>query len=376
MSLRTLLLLTLVAVVALSVLSASIVSIATLDRRAEAVERDMLEAFTDVSDAIARRAGLPEGDPDTQLPGVLRPDEAVRRGNRGAALAIIAGGAGGGLLGLGFGLLLLRTIRRPLERLETGARGIAAGRLEERVEPTGPPELRRLAESFNAMAAGIERTDGERRAWLDDLAHELRTPLSVIQAYSEALADGLVRSPEERREGQRAVAANAAHCTALLEALRGELGGEAHEGRTRVADLFAGVEARFEHAARHAGKRLEVVAPAEAEVQGHPVLLGRALDRLVENALQAGTSVRLSCRVEDAAAVLVVDDDGPGIAPEDRVRAFDRFWRGDAARSSRGSGLGLSIVRDVARRVGGAAAISESPLGGARLELSVPVLHS
>lgn len=367
----------LAAVVAVTVACSSLVAIWALEWRAEELDRENARALERVSEALARRAGIPLPE-DELLPGVLRPSTAAERGSEGAELAIVAGGVGGGAIAIGLGLLLVSRLRRPLDDLRTGTQAVAAGRFGHRVPASGPPELRELAVAFNGMAAAIERSDEQHRAWLDDLAHELRTPVAVIQAYSEALADGLVAEGVDRAAAQRAVAANAARCGELLDAMRSELAGEAGDrATTDVDELVDGTLVRFSQVAGERGVELTCTdRSGGAAAQGGPVALGRVLDNLVENALRAAASdghVAVVAAADARTVTIRVDDDGPGVPPEDRLRAFDRFWRGDPARAAGdGRGLGLAISRDLVTRAGGTIAIGDAPLGGARLEVRLP----
>jgi signal transduction histidine kinase len=289
-------------------------------------------------------------------------------------LAIAIGGVGGAALAVGVGVLLVRRLRRPLDDLNEAATALSRGQFDHRVDASGPPELREVAESFNAMAAAIERDEGERRAWLDDLSHELRTPVGVIQAYAEALADGVVVTDADRAAAERALAANAAQIGALLTEFRAERDGSAVEqGVTPIAELLEGAAMRLQPAAAVSGVQLDVNGVNGLAVQGSQVALSRVLDNLIDNAMRAtgsGGRVSVSAERKGDEIRLLVDDDGPGIAPQDRIRAFDRLWRGDEARTrDGGQGLGLAIARRLVEAADGTIAIADSPLGGARLEV-------
>jgi signal transduction histidine kinase len=374
-SLRTRLIAALVAVAAVTVVCSSAVAVVVLDRRGERLDREKREALESVSRAVHRRMRIPLSQEDDEtLPGVLRPGEAIKRSGSGAVLAIAIGGIGGAALAVGVGVLLVRRLRRPLEDLHEGTSALARGQFGHRVEASGPPELREVAESFNAMAAAIERDDGERRAWLDDLSHELRTPVGVIQAYAEALTDGVVVTEHDREAAERALAANAAQIGALLTEFRAERdGSEAEPGVTSVKELLEGTAMRLGPAAAVSGVRLDVQSVNGLRVCGNTIALSRVLDNLIDNAIRAagsGGRVSVSAEHDGDEVRLLVDDDGPGIAPQDRIRAFDRLWRGDSARTrDGGQGLGLAIARRLVESADGTIAITDAPLGGARLEV-------
>ncbi len=298
------------------------------------------------------------------------------------------------LVGSPLAVLLSRSVGRPLARL--------ASRTEDLVDPTaaataplpleGPREVRDLTGRVNAVAAELVRSRAREGELLADLRHDLRTPLTVIGGYATALIDGTATGDAANR-----AAAAIAEETARLERLVGQLG--AIERLRTGADTLhlepidarrelEATVARFDAASAAVGVDLAVAGPGGPEgvslaLVADRLALDRILGNLVENALavaMAGGAIRLEARsVQDSAGVpgpaiaFAVVDDGPGFPPGGTDRAFERFYRGDASRSGAGSGLGLSIVRELARAHGGAAIAENLAPRGARVSVVLPV---
>lgn len=287
------------------------------------------------------------------------------------------------------GLLLSHRIQRRLAGLERLAERVGAGDLGARIERPGDDELGRVGERLNAMAASLERARDEldavqeqRRRLFADITHDLATPLTSIRGYAETLLDDRIDlDPDDRSRYLRDVLHAAERMdrliAELLDLARLESGAAALE--CEDLDLNA--------LARHATRRFEPLFAKEGrslvwsgdegavDVHADGRRLEQVLDNLLANALRhvpTGGRVEVAVDTDDEDAHLTVTDDGPGFAPEDLERVFDRFHRGDRARSSAGSGLGLAIVREIARAHGGDAAAANRPEGGARLAVTIP----
>ena len=282
------------------------------------------------------------------------------------------------LLLAGAGFLLLLALRRvgsftshrftlPLTAVMQAADRLAEGDLQARVEVEGTPELQHLADSFNHMAAALEAADLQRRELLADVAHELRTPLTIIQGNLEGLRDGVYRPTPEHLD---LVLDEAQKLGRLVDDLRlltlaeaGQLPLDLQE--LDVAQLLADVRDAFAARAGEAGIALQIEAGDDLPpLTGDPQRLGQVLGNLMANALRhtpAGGRVTLGAEALVADGVppavrLWVADSGRGIAAEDLPRVFDRFWRGDPARSHEagaGMGLGLAIARGLVEAHGG-----------------------
>ena len=225
---------------------------------------------------------------------------------------------------------------------------------------------------------------GERQ-FSADASHELRTPLTVLSgelelARARADHDPALAGAVERAGAQVGAMRDLVEALLLLRrAAEHGPGGVAGFEPVNLADLLR--DELAEAAARHAGRSADVTqsAPDELLVLGSPALLHAAVRNLVDNALKfscAGQAVRVSVTATGNRARLVVEDGGPGIPREERERVFAPFYRGAEARAGGGGfGLGLPILRRVARAHGGDVVVDGSPLGGARFELSLPRLE-
>jgi two-component system, OmpR family, sensor histidine kinase MprB len=289
-------------------------------------------------------------------------------------LALILGVVGLGGVGLagGLGLVVTRTATRPVRELSDAAEHVARTRdLSRRIDAGGDDELSRLATSFNTMLGALERSMRAQRQLVADASHELRTPLTSLRTNVEVLAgaNGAL-PPDERREMLHAVVGQLEELTVLVEDLvdlarDGEQDQEAEPVRLDLLVADTVERARRLHPGREIRVELE-----ETVVDGSPRRLDRAVSNLLDNAEKwsppdAPIDVMLS------EGRLIVRDRGPGFAPEDLPRVFDRFYRAPSARGLPGSGLGLAIVRHVAEAHGGSVAARNAPDGGAELSLAL-----
>ncbi len=283
---------------------------------------------------------------------------------------------------------LVRIGFRPLERIGQTAGAIAAGDLSRRVEPANPrTEVGRLGLALNAMLSRIEESFEVRRAseerlrrFAADASHELRTPLTSVRGYAELFRRGAADDPEALRNAMRRIEEESVRMGDLVDEL--SLLARLDQGRAlerEPVDLVE-VAAAAVDAARVAdpGRRIELEVPEAVVVTGDVARLRQVADNLLSNArvhTPPRSAVRVHVRSEGTEALLQVDDEGPGIPPEDAERVFERFYRADPSRSreSGGAGLGLSIVAAVAEAHGGTVLVVPSPAGGARFELRLPL---
>jgi len=304
---------------------------------------------------------------------LLRTASSVRAESNPFWLAFVAAGALGLLLAIVGAALLARSIARPLLRVSRASRKLADGCEPEPLPVGGPTELRSLAESFNDMAAELTRARAAERSFLLSVGHELKTPLTAIRGYSEALDEGVL-TPERTVKVIRTEAARLERLIADLINLA-RLDQERFDIHPDEVDL---VEIAHECANRHAarardlGIRIDVQNGQPAFAVADPDRLLQAASNLVENALRCtpeGGTVTLVA----APGKLAVRDTGPGIAAEEIPRAFDRFFlyrRYDGQRPV-GTGLGLAIVRELAHAMGGDVRVASSP-EGTEFTLSLP----
>ena len=261
-------------------------------------------------------------------------------------------------------IIFIRNQVRAIERLASAADAFGRGTDQPDFKPYGAREVRQAAQAFLAMKARIQRHIDQRTALLASVSHDLRTPLTRLK-LELALAE-----PSRRVEDMKRDLSEMEHMIdEYLAFARGE-GGEAVE-LVRLAGLIEEVV----EGAQRAGGKVSLNADPSLSVSVRPNALKRALTNLVMNAAVHGDQVEVSVRLTPAGGIeILVDDDGPGIAPEHYEDAFKPFNRLDESRNQneKGVGLGLAIARDVARGHGGDLTLDKAPLGGLRAIIRLP----
>lgn len=259
------------------------------------------------------------------------------------------------------GWLLVRRTVRPLEEMMVLAECIARGDYACRVDLRGPAEIVRLADSLNRMAASLQRIEALRRELVANVAHELRTPLSTVQGYLEAMREGVVPvTPESLASLEE----EALRLVRLVDALHQLSQFDARASRIRAADVdLRDLAERTVRAAAPAfarrGMRVQVAAdPRVRGVRADPDLVAQALGNLLDNALRyapQGADVLVEVTPDGDTVRLAVRNTGEGILPDDLPHIFERFYRGEKSRShtTGGTGIGLAIVSEIARAHGG-----------------------
>ena len=295
---------------------------------------------------------------------------------------LLLGGLGGviALVVLLVSTLLARSFTKPLADLDRGAARLGEGDLAARVEvPDDPPELAGLARSFNATAERLEALVRSQQAFVADASHQLRTPLAALRLRLENLeAEGGDSGPEDIERALAEVHRLSQLVDSLLVLTRAEADaphagvGRCRCGRGRPARRV-GPRSR-----RNATWALKPTRPP-IQVRSVPGRLEQVLDNLLSNALEvapAGSALHIDVRRAGTNACLEVRDAGPGMTPEQRSRAFDRFWRGGTARRDGGGfGLGLAIVRELVKADGGTVLLDDAPEGGLRVAITLPLAN-
>jgi two-component system sensor histidine kinase MprB len=270
------------------------------------------------------------------------------------------------------GWLIARTATAPLVRLTRAATDVQrSGRLDVEVPVGGPDEVGRLGDAFNGMLGALAASRDDQRRLVEDAGHELRTPLTSVRTNLAVLRRHPDLDPETRRQVLDDLHVETEELVGLVEevvALARGLTDEAPAERVELGALASVVAGRARR--RHA--RVVTVVDDGSVVDAPPPALDRAISNLVDNAAKFDPSGG-QIDIEIAAGRLVVLDRGPGIAPDDLGRVFDRFYRAEDARSRPGSGLGLSIVRDVVERAGGTVEAANRPGGGAIVGFRLPL---
>lgn len=276
--------------------------------------------------------------------------------------------------------LLARSITRPLRDLAAATAAIpAAGAAITPLPPAGPREVRELTERFNAMTAELERVRREERELLANIRHDLRTPLTVVHGFAEALRDGTA-SGDRVTGAAEAIAQEAARMEGLVDDLRAidDIGTGGVPLRPEPLDpaaLVADAVTRFAPRAAAAGVELRADADPGLGLVADRAAAERILGNLVDNALavvRRGGHVLVEARAAPGGVALRVSDDGPGFPAGVTERVFDRFYRADPARTGPGTGLGLSIVRALATAHGGTAVAENLAPSGARVTATLP----
>jgi two-component system sensor histidine kinase BaeS len=298
---------------------------------------------------------------------------------RTALLRAIAGTAGlAALLALIAGLGVARRITRPVNRLITVTRAMAGGDRSARAgKVSGPGELRELAAAFDQMADTLDREDKIRRDLVASVAHELRTPVAVLQAGHEALLDGVIEATPDELGSLRDEVLRLAHMVDDLQTMAAAdaAGLQLTRAHRDLADIAAA-------AADSLSRQFEAASVTlDRELAPTPVVaderwLHQVVTNLLGNALKftpAAGRVMVRTRQDGADAVLTVSDTGVGIPASELPHVFERFWRGRAAAGTSGSGIGLAIAAELARAHGGTLTADSQPGKGTTLTLRLPL---
>jgi signal transduction histidine kinase len=272
-------------------------------------------------------------------------------------------------------------LSRPLRGMAAVAARVDAGDLHPRILGLAREvgELRVLADAFNHMLDRLTEAFAGQRAFVADASHELRTPLTVIRGQLELLAAQAAPSGREVRRVEGLVQAEIARITRLVDDLLLLTKVEQSEFlRIEPIELPVYVRALWDGISLLAARRFELGPVPRGTLRADPDRLAQALRNLIGNAIEHTVEVDglVRLRVEEprhGSVLFVVEDNGPGIDPDERERVFDRFHRTDVARdrASGGTGLGLAIVRAIAEAHGGRVVAAARPDGGARIELEL-----
>jgi signal transduction histidine kinase len=289
---------------------------------------------------------------------------------------ILAVASGAAMAATAAGLFLARSIASHLDRIRDVAGAIAGGDLAARAPEGGPAELAELATSFNAMATSLERLFDARRELVSWASHDLRTPLASMQAMVEALEDGL-GDPEHYLPALREqVHALSALVDDLFELSRIDSGAMVLELRdASVDELVESCLRALEPAADAQRVRLSTLIEGPTTARCAPEKVERVLYNLLTNALRHTPSdgaVAVSVESANGAVLVAVEDTGTGFVSDPDGRAFERFWRGDRARTGGGAGLGLAIAHGLVEAHGGSIWAENRAGGGARVCFTLP----
>ena len=289
-------------------------------------------------------------------------------------------GAGAGLavlLALAVAWFIARRITRPLVRLTGAVAAIEAGDRRSRArQAAAPGEIGKLAVAFDRMADALDREDLLRRQLLADVAHELRTPITILQASCEQLAEGTEPVTPERLASLRDESLRLGRLVKDLETLAAAeaAGLQMVRAPADLAEVAAGVADLLGPA--FAAAEVELACRlSPVRVDGDATRLSQVVTNLLTNALKFSPPhgcVTLTTAASDGLARLEVTDQGPGIPGDELPHVFERFWRGAAGRRTSGSGIGLAVVAELVRAHGGRITVASGPDGGTRFTVLLP----
>ena len=331
------------------------------------------------------------GDPGAAVPRLLPASAqslvvAVPAGDVTEAWAqllprlLIAGGSAA-LVAVVASAWLSARITRPIVEMTRASQAMARGEYGQRIEVRGRDEVADLARAFNQMAQQVDRSSRAMRQLIADVSHELKTPLTSIRGFSQALADGVAQDEAEARRAAGAVHEEAERMRALVDDLlylsrieSGEL--RLAAGPVDLDALAAAAARRFRYQAEQAGVSLRL-EPGGAAVSGDERRLEQVLANLLDNAIRfapAGSEVSVRTRREDGGgAAVAVHNGGEPIPADDLPHIFDRFYQVDRARAGGGhSGLGLAIAGELAQAHGGTIGVRSSAAEGTAFTVRLP----
>jgi signal transduction histidine kinase len=293
------------------------------------------------------------------------------------ALTLVAVSAAAGASLLGF--VLARSVARPLGKLEGAAAAIASGDLARRSGlAVRTDEVGSLGRSFDTLAASLEGADEARRRFLQDVVHELKTPLAVIDATTSAVLDGVYEHDDRHIETIRG---QARQLSRIVDDLRtiglAESGGlTLRMASTPLAPLLSGIASAFAAAAAATGGSIAVSVPGGLVVRADADRLRQAIAALVDNAIRhaPGTPIAIDATPRAGGVRVEVRDGGPGIPAADLPHVFERFYQADESRDRTAgtSGLGLAIAKAIADAHGASIGAANVATGGARFWIDLP----
>lgn len=329
------------------------------------------------------RSALPDGRillvaaPRPKVAGLsLFADELMPLFLQGGAIAL--------LLSLVLAFVIARWIADPLQQMLSAARA-APSEAAQPVQPRGPREVQQVMRAFNSMLARVQASQKSQREFVANVSHELKTPLTSIQGFAQAILDGTADKPEARQQAAQVIYNEAGRmyrlALDLLDLARLEAGtADWQMAPLDLKILLNAVVEKFSLLAARAGVTVTAqYADALPALTGDGDRLGQVFTNLVDNALKftpAGGQVTLVARQEGAQVVVEVRDTGEGIAPEALPHVFERFYQEDRSRARQGAGLGLAIAYEIVAAHGGTINVRSQVGQGTVFTVRLPLAQS
>lgn len=281
------------------------------------------------------------------------------------------------------GFFISRGLTRPLADISKAAARFAAGDLSSRSSAQGRDEVGSLARVFNDMASALAQTEQNRRDFLANVSHELKTPVASIQALAEALQDDIVPEPEKRQRYLATIVSESGRIDRLIHDLLDLAQLEAGEltvvrEQLELQSFLAEEGTKYEQLLSAKRLRLNVVIqPPGLSVTADPLRLAQVMVNLISNAVRYApedSSIEISAKPSDRKVLITVTDQGPGVPPEDQPLIWDRFYRVDKsrARAGGGTGLGLAITKLLVQAMDGQVGLTSIPGRGAAFYFTLP----
>lgn len=296
--------------------------------------------------------------------GVLRVEASRKRLFSSTVWVVVLWTVGTSLLLFGIATMFMRNQVRAVRRLAIIAEGVGKGRDVPDLKPSGAVEVRQVAIAFNQMRERIRRQIDQRTEMLAGVSHDLRTPLTRMKLQLALLGGGhgTAELQEDIRDMEQMI-------EAYLSFVRGE-GGETFV-KTDLVGLVEEIIARL----KREGKTVGFEGSGRVMLSVRPLALGRALSNLIGNATRYATTIVVAIKRSDESIDIIIDDDGPGIPDDKREEVFKAFLRLDRSRNpaTGGVGLGMTVARDLVRGMGGDVILRDSPSGGLRVLVRLPV---
>jgi len=295
-------------------------------------------------------------------------------------MTLLYGALIGAVIALLLGVFLSRTLTRPIRELTRATHAVSEGDLSQQVQVRSKDELGELAQAFNKMSAQLSRSVNARKQMTADIAHELRTPLSLILGHAEAVHDGVLSPTRENFEIIREEATRLEHLVNDLRTLSLADAGELSIQIQTIEPqrLVNEVSSLYQYQTQRKNISFELDVPASLpNIEVDPGRMTQVLTNILDNALRhtpEGGRITLAAKEVNDMVELSVQDSGPGLSLEDIDRIFERFYRTDLSRQREdgGSGLGLAIARSIVQAHGGQLSAESEPDSGLKVKIRLP----